>query len=132
MTRDELASRLAQSEGELAVLGDREKGILVRLRQDAETLEELRGERDKLQGARDDALKQRDETQQELDRVRNHKNEQEAELSRAREQLRQQDNAQEAARTRIAELEARLKALHQNAQPPEPPRPNRHSLGAEL
>ncbi|HEX6242101.1 MAG TPA: protein kinase [Polyangiales bacterium] len=132
MTRDELASRLAQSEGELAVLGDREKGLLARLRQEVDTLEELRGERDKLQSARDDAVKQRDETQQELDRVRNHKNEQEAELNRAREQLRQQDGAQEAARARIAELEARLKALHQNAPPPELPRPNRHSLGAEL
>jgi tRNA A-37 threonylcarbamoyl transferase component Bud32 len=132
MTRDELASRLAQSEAELSVLGEREKGLLLRLRQEADTEELLRTERDALLGLRDSLGKQRDETQQELDRVRNHRNEQEAELNRTREQLRQREGLEDAARARISELEARLKALHQSTPAAEPVRPNRHTLGAPL
>jgi eukaryotic-like serine/threonine-protein kinase len=132
MTRDELASRLAQSEGELSVLNEREKNVLARLRQQAEIEEALRSERDDLLSARSTLSREREETQQELDRVRNHRNEQEAELNRTREQLRQRDSAVEAARARISELEARIKALLQNTAPPEPSRPNRHSLSADL
>jgi serine/threonine protein kinase len=132
MTRDELASRLAQSEGELSVLGEREKNLLVRLRQQADAEEALRSERDSLVSARDQSNKEREETQQELDRVRNHRNEQEAELNRTRDLLRQRDSAVEAARARISELEARIKALLQNATPPDPVRPNRHSQSSDL
>jgi tRNA A-37 threonylcarbamoyl transferase component Bud32 len=132
MTRDELASRLAQSEAELSVLGEREKGLLVRLRQAGESEEALRSERDALSAARDSAVKEREDTQQEIDRLRNNKNEQEAELNRAREQLRQASSAEDIARARIAELEARLRSMHQNTASPDPARPNRHSLGDAL
>jgi chromosome segregation ATPase len=132
MTRDELASHLAQSEAELSVLGEREKSLLLRLRQEADSQELLRTERDALLGLRDSLSKQRDDTQQELDRVRNHRSEQEAELNRTRELLRQRESVEEAARARISELEARLKALHQSTPAPEPSRPNRQSMGEAL
>jgi chromosome segregation ATPase len=132
MTRDELASRLAQAEGELTVVSEREKGILVRLRQQQDEEDKLRSERDALLGQRDTLARDRDEVQQELDRQRSHRNESDAELNRLREALRQQELKEAEARARIESLETRLKALRQNAEAPEGPRPNRHGLGVEL
>jgi hypothetical protein len=132
MTRDELASRLAQTEGELSVVNEREKGVLTRLHQQQEQEETLRTERDALLGLRDALTHERDDVQQELDRQRNHRNETEAELNRVRDALRQHELSEAEARSRIEGLEARLKALRQNAEPPEAPRPTRHGLGVEL
>jgi hypothetical protein len=132
MTRDELASRLAQAEGELSVVSERDKGILVRLRQQQDEEDKLRSERDALLGQRDALGRERDEVQQELDRQRSHRNESDAELNRLREALRQQELKEAEARARIESLETRLKALRQNAEAPEGPRPNRHGLGVEL
>lgn len=132
MTRDELASRLAQTEGELSVLGEREKALLAKLRQQLEEEHQLRNDRDSLVGAREALQRERDEAQQELDRQRNHRNETEAELNRLREQLQREESEQAQARTRIGELEARLKALRQSAPPPALPRPNRHTVAPDL
>ena len=103
-----------------------EPGLAERLRH------ELRSERDKLLAAQSALSRERDETQQELERQRTHRTENEAELARLREQLRGADTGLEQARARIAELEARLKALRQNEPAPEPPRPYRHGLAPEL
>jgi chromosome segregation ATPase len=132
MTRDELASRLAQTEGELSVLNEREKGVITRLHQQQEQEETLRVERDALLGLRDALTHERDDVQQELNRQRDHRGETEAELNRVRDQLRQHELTEAEARARIEGLEARLRALRQNAEPPEAPRPNRHGLGVEL
>jgi chromosome segregation ATPase len=132
MTRDELASRLAQTEGELSVVNEREKTVLTKLRQQQEQEDTLRTERDALLGLRDSLSREREELQQELDRQRNHRNESEAELNRLRDALHQRELAEADARARIEALETRLKALRQNAELPEAPRPNRHGLGADL
>jgi serine/threonine protein kinase len=132
MTRDELASRLAQTEGELSVVNEREKALLQRMRQQQEDTHVLRGERDVLLSARDSLSRERDEAHQELERQRAHRAESEAELTRLREQLRTEDTGLSQARARIAELEARLKASRQNTPVPESPRPNRHSLSPDL
>jgi hypothetical protein len=132
MTRDELASRLAQTEGELSVLSEREKSLQQRGRQLLEDAHTLRAERDALLSAEGSLRRERDDAWQELERQRTHRAETEAELNRLREQLRTEDNGLVQARARIAELEARLKALRQNTPMPEAPRPNRHSLDAEL
>jgi hypothetical protein len=132
MTRDELASRLAQTEGELSVLTDREKAMQQRARQQLEDAHALRNERDALLSAEGALRRERDDAQQELERQRAHRTESEAELSRLREQLRSEDSALSQARARIAELEVRLRALRQNSPEPEAPRPNRLSLGDDL
>ena len=132
MTRDELASRLAQTEGELSVVNEREKALLGKLRQQLEEDHALRGERDNVISARDNLQRERDEAQQELDRQRGHRAETEADLAKLREQLHREEVEQGQARARITELEARLKALRQSTPLPELPRPNRHSVSPDL
>ena len=132
MTRDELASRLAQTEGELSVVGEREKALQSKLRQQLEEEHTLRSERDNVSSAREALQRERDEVQQELDRQRSHRSEAESELGRLREQLQREESEQSQARARISELEARLKALRQSAAPPELPRPNRRMVTPDL
>ncbi len=114
MTREELASRLARTEGELSLLGDRDRSQTTRLRQQADELENVERQRARLAGAIAEAEPRIAELSDGLARERARGAEAEASANRLAEQLRttQQDLAEQRAEVaRLTEHIAWLDAL---------------------
>lgn len=112
MTRDELASRLAQAEGQLAVLSERQALQAVRIQKSIETERVLREEQARI-GT--DLQAQTDRAQDlfaELQRERARRNEAEALAKELQAAVDDAQQSAERARRRLAQLEAR-EALHE-------------------
>jgi serine/threonine protein kinase len=102
MTREQLASRLAQAEAELAVLNERQALQLVRTRQQELELRELRDENQRTTAEHASAVARRDDVSFRLDRV-------------SRE-LDQERNNRQRLEAETRDLEARLQGAISEAQ----------------
>lgn len=126
MTREELASRLARTEGELSLLGDRDRSQTTRIRQQADELESVERQRARLAAAIAEAEPRIVELSDGLARERARGAEAEASAGRLTEQLRtaQADLVeQRAAVARLEERIAWLDALSSRTPRPRPAPP---------
>jgi serine/threonine protein kinase len=106
-TRDELATRLAQTEGELAVLSDRDKAATSKIKQLGDDVEALNSERDRLTDKLRDTENRAAELREELGRERSRSAESEANATRARSELTRLEADLAASQARVRELEER-------------------------
>lgn len=132
LTRDQLASRLAETDAQMALVGEREKALTERLRKQTDETKDVR---DLL--ARGNAelaqLKTRnEELSGELERQRARRGEAEATINQVREQLKHETEELDKARTRVGELEERISTMRKALQAPPAERPNKHGVGPEL
>ena len=111
MTREELASRLARTEGELSLLGDRDRAQVVRLRQQADELLALEREHTRLGASFALGEARIVELGEALARERARGNEAESSAARVSGQLDTALAALEETRASLASLEARMAAL---------------------
>ncbi len=128
MTRDELASRLAQTEGQLDELSERSAQQLARTRVQADELRELRDQYTELQKELQTTTARRDELAGRLDRVqdnlageRGRREELEGEAARLRDELSASHTSLKSAQSRVLELETRVGVLRQLLSGPPPP-----------
>src|SRR5690606_28158029 len=126
MTREQLASRLAQTEAELAMMADREKSLGVRLQKQLDDAHTLRSANEQLSNERKQLVTRADELAGELERQRARRGEAEGSVAQLREQLKRETDALQLARARITELEDRIATLRQTTTPPPVERPNKH------
>jgi serine/threonine protein kinase len=108
MTREELASRLARTEGELTLLGDRDRAQVIRLRQQADELADTERQRARLAAAIAEAEPRIAELSDGLARERARGAEAEVGASRLAEQLRLAQAELSEQRAVAARLEERL------------------------
>jgi eukaryotic-like serine/threonine-protein kinase len=118
MTREQLASRLAETEGQLEVLTERQTLQGLRLRQQADELHDLRDEHTRVQAELSATTARRDELAAKLDRVtdqlsgeRARREELDATATRLREELRTANAELDDTRKRASELDTRVTLL---------------------
>jgi serine/threonine protein kinase len=118
MTRDELASRLAQAEAELAVLSERQNLQVVRSRQQSDELKTMREDNEKLAAEhasalarREDLGRQLDRTARELDQERGHRERLEAEARDLSQRLQGAISEAQVAQSRLQAVQAKRKVL---------------------
>jgi predicted nucleic acid-binding Zn-ribbon protein len=128
MTRDELASRLAQTEGQLDELTERQTQGLARIRQQIDELREIREQYAELQKELQTTTTRRDELASRLDRVqdslageRSRREELDGVASRLRDELGASHTSLKAAQSRVLELETRVGVLRQLLTAPPAP-----------
>jgi chromosome segregation ATPase len=124
MTREQLASRLAQTEAELEVLADRQAQQNQRLQKQTDEIHTLRDERGALIGEIAGLRDRRSELTTKIDRLessvdaeRARRVANEATANGLRETLRSTEAELERARTRVGELETRIAVLRQGTIP---------------
>jgi serine/threonine protein kinase len=139
LTREQLASRLAQTEGELAVLVEQKALQAQRLRQHADDERDLKREQKQLrldldaETARVGAVQSElERTGHNLDTERGRRVEAENIAAQLRDQLRSAHAEREQGRERIEELDQRVRALRDLLNGPPAPRPNRQQHNAGL
>jgi eukaryotic-like serine/threonine-protein kinase len=132
MTREQLATRLAQTEAELALMAEREKALLLKSRQQADEAHTLRESNSRVQSDLAAATQRGEELSGELDRQRTRRQEADNASNQLREQLKRETDALEAARTRIVDLEERLARMRNDLSAPPLNRPNKHGLTPSL
>jgi len=138
MTREQLAERLAAAEGEFALLSDRQSLHLAKLRQQSDELRQLRErhasvlvELDGLHNRRDEIARELDRARAALEGERTHRAEADAALEALRHKLEAAETVVEDARSRVAELKARLSTALVRAQSVAPAQPARATDGAK-
>lgn len=131
MTREQLASRLAQAEGELEVFADRQTQQNQKAKQQADEVRALRDERSTLINEIAGLRERRAELNTKLDRLestleaeRGRRVASDASASGLRDQLRTNELELERQRARIGELETRIAVLRQAWASPPPARTN--------
>lgn len=132
LTREELASRLAQTDAELAIITEREKGLAQRLQRQTEEVHGLRELNERVALEYKELSKRNEELTGELERQRARRSEAESALSQAREQLKRDSEELTQTRARVGELEERIAALRKTLTVPPAERPNRHERAPEL
>ncbi len=139
LTREQLASRLAQTEGELAILVEQKTSQAQRIRALEAEERELKREQKQLKADLEASQERAKSLESDLDRVsHNFDNERarrvdtENQLNQLREQMRQANQEHERAGQRIQELEQRVSALKEVLTGPPMPRPTRQQRPADL
>ncbi|MFT3926168.1 MAG: protein kinase [Myxococcales bacterium] len=139
LTREQLASRLAQTEGDLAMLVDQKSIQALRLRQHETEERELKREQKQLKADLEtnaarlsDVQADLERTEHSLDSERSRRVDAENSVGQLRDQLKSANAEQERTRERIEELEARVHALKQVLTGPPAPRPTRQQRPDEL
>jgi eukaryotic-like serine/threonine-protein kinase len=123
MTREELASRLARTEGELSLMSDRDRSQNTRLRQQADEIENIERARSRLAAAIAEAEPRIVELSDGLARERARGSEAEAHANRLAEQLRTTQDDLNAQRAEVARLEERIAWLDALSSRTSRPRP---------
>ncbi|HKU43677.1 MAG TPA: protein kinase [Polyangiales bacterium] len=128
MTREQLATHLAQAEGQLDEFAERQAQQLQRLRMQADELREQKDQLGSLQKELSAAVARRDELGVRLERSqdnlageRSRREELDAEASRLRDELAAQSSALKSAQARVLELETRVGVLRQLLSGPSAP-----------
>lgn len=118
MTREQLATRLAQAEAELAVLNERQTTQLARARQQSDELRELREENQRLAAEHSAAVLRREELAARLERVtssldqeRTHRERLEAEAADLAERLQGAIAEAQVAQAHLQAAQAKRKVL---------------------
>jgi eukaryotic-like serine/threonine-protein kinase len=132
MTREQLASRLAESEAEMSVVNEREKGLTERLRKQADEAHDLRELNNKTNAELAQLKTRNEELSGELERTRARRSEAENTINQLRDQLKHETEELDRARSRVGELEERVSTMRKALQVPAAERPNKHGLGPEL
>jgi serine/threonine protein kinase len=132
MTREQLASRLAESEAEMAIVNEREKGLTDKLRKQSEEAHDLRELIAKTNAELAQSKTRGDELNGELERQRARRTEAEGTINQVRDQLKRETEELERTRRRVAELEDRVTTMRNALQVPQAERPNKHGLTPEL
>lgn len=139
LTREQLASRLAQTEGEMAVLVEQKSALTQKLRAYAEEERELRREQKQLRGELDELRVQLtsvedglQRTEHQLDAERARRVEAEQAATQLREQLRHTEQKHEKTKARIEELEQRVLTLRNVLATPPLPRTTRPQHAPDL
>ena len=134
MTREQLASRLAQTEGEMAMVSEREKGLADKLRKQTDELHDLREANGRVQGDLAGLKTRNEELAGELERQRTRRAEADGTINQLREQLKHETEALEGARSRVGELEERVSTMRKalTAPPQERPTNTKHGLAPDL
>lgn len=132
LTREQLASRLAQTQGELAMIADREKSLTQRLQRQTDESHTLRLMNDQLAAERRLLVTRSEELGGELERQRGRRAEAENQLGQLREQFKREGEALEQARARIGELEERISSLRKSQMPQPGERPNKTGQTPDL
>jgi serine/threonine protein kinase len=133
MTREQLASRLAQTEAEMTVVTEREKVLAEKARKQTDDMRELREVYVRTNNDLFALRTRNEELSGELERQRARRAEAEATIAQVREQLKHETEALDAARTRVGELEERVSTMRKaQSAPAQPERPTKHGLTPEL
>ena len=132
MTREQLASRLAESEAELAIVNEREKGLSSQLRKQLEEAHDLRDLGAKTNGELAASKARAEELNGELERQRARRGEAEGTVNQLRDQLKRETEELDRTRSRVSELEDRVSTMRKALQVPQAERPNKHGLTPEL
>jgi eukaryotic-like serine/threonine-protein kinase len=118
MTREEIASRLAEADAQLGVLGEQKAQLTARVRTQTDELREAREEHTRLQGELKTTLARRDEITAKLERTadqlngeRARREEGESQSKRLREELQTAHAELDDARKHQSELETRITIL---------------------
>ncbi|MET0286123.1 MAG: protein kinase [Polyangiales bacterium] len=132
MTREQLATRLAQTELELTAVAEREKGLQTKLTQQEREAHQLREAHGRVSSELATATQHNAEVSGELDRQRARRQESENTVTQLREQVKRETDALEAARSRISDLEERMARMRNDLSAPPADRPNKHGLTPSL
>jgi septal ring factor EnvC (AmiA/AmiB activator) len=132
MTREQLASRLAESEAEMAIVNERERGLTDKLRKQNDEEHALRELNAKTSGELAQSKARSDDLNGELERQRARRSEAEASVNQLRDQLKRESEELERTRARVAELEERVTTMRKALQVPQAERPTKHGLTPEL
>jgi len=133
MTREQLASRLAQTEAEMSVVTDREKGLAEKVKKQADDLREMREANNRVAGDLGTVRARNEELSAEVERQRARRTDAENQLNQAREQLKRETDALEAARARVGALEERVSSMRKALTTPAvQDRPTRHGVQPDL
>lgn len=139
LTREQLASRLAQTEGELAMLVEQKSAQMQRLRLHETEERELKREQKQLKADLEASAERLhgleadlERTSHNLDGERSRRVDAESTAGQLREQLKNANAEEERTRQRIEELERRVRALKEVLTGPPAPRPTRQQREREL
>jgi hypothetical protein len=128
MTREQLATHLAQAEGQLEEYAERQAQQLTRLRQQADELRDLRDQLIDLQkelsattARRDELASRLDRTQDTLAGERARREELDGEAAKLRDELAATHSSLKTAQARVLELETRVGVLRQLLTAPSVP-----------
>jgi len=132
MTREQLASRLAESEAELAIVNEREKGLSTQLRKLLDDAHDMRELNAKVNGELTSSKARTDELNGELERQRARRSEADGTINQLRDQLKRETEELDHTRARVSELEERVSTMRKALQVPQTERPNKHGLTPEL
>ncbi|MDB4991111.1 MAG: hypothetical protein JWN04_6289 [Myxococcaceae bacterium] len=132
MTREQLASRLAQTEAEMSVVTERDKLSAEKVKKQTEDLRELREANARSASDAASLRTRNEELSGELERQRSRRAEAEATITQVREQLKHETDALDAARTRVGELEERVSTLRKALSAPAQERPTKHGITPNL
>ncbi|MDB4972070.1 MAG: hypothetical protein JWN48_411, partial [Myxococcaceae bacterium] len=132
MTREELVSRLAQTEADLTVITEREKGLNDKIKKQTDDLRELREGNARLTADLANTRTRNEELSGELERQKSRRAEAEATIGQVREQLKRETEALDAARTRVGELEERVSTMRKALAAPAAERPTKHGVQPDL
>lgn len=139
LTREQLASRLAQTEGELAILVEQKGALAQRVRLLETEERELKREQKQLKGELDESTARGktleadlERTSHNLDNERSRRGDADNLNGQLRDQIRHANAQAEQATARISELERRVEALKEVLTGPPTPRPTRQQRPAGL
>jgi chromosome segregation ATPase len=118
LTRDQLASRLAQIEGEQSMLSEREQKLVARVEKQSEELLERAAEREQLLVSLSDAEARASSLREDLVRERARSADSELLAQRAKQALATLDAEIAKLRARVAELELRAATMSEPRLPP--------------
>jgi hypothetical protein len=132
MTREQLASRLAESEAEMTIVNEREKALTDKVKKQLEEAHDLRELNAKTLGEVAQLKTRGDDLNGELERQRTRRTEAEGTINQLRDQAKRESEELERTRARVTELEDRISTMRKALQVPPTERPNKHGLTPEL